>query len=336
VAADLKIIEQSAKIVWNFEEVKAELRAHVEKYVGLVVNDDNLKGMEATQKEIAALRLKVSKFRLAVKAENEKPYLAFEVQAKELLKLIEDVEVPIKDQILKYEDDRREKKRVDCVAQIASVAAELSLNEEYVRQIVVDEKWLLRGAKKGEVKEAIQMRVCWFLDIQRKAVEAATFKAQKIEMAKFMIESLSVGLISPLKFEDIENRIDSLDIGSLKANIEAEVAKRRDREAAAAEAAVIKAAAEAKAAEDREIAITNKIAAGVQAAADKAMADAKAEEIKQEEVNLAPIADVQKVAARFDVQLDLIFVTAAECKVVEALLRAQGIEYRAAVKKSVA
>ena len=238
MAMELKVIENVQKLSWNFEDIKKELAAHIERYANLVVNDDNLPDMEKTHKEIASLRVKISKFKTAVKRDFIKPYEQFEVEVKQLLYLVEKAEMPIKDQIDKYEAARRDKKRVEVQGWINNTATEYGLDEKYSSQIVVDEKWLNRTATKKGTIEDIQMRVAWFLDVQSKDREAETFRQQKVEMAKFLCETLSTGLVTPLSFAEVENRIDAMDIGALRAYIENEVAKRKAREERAAQQAI--------------------------------------------------------------------------------------------------
>jgi hypothetical protein len=235
---EMKIIENVQKFTWNFDDIKKELTDHVKKYDGLVVNDDNLADMENTQREIASTRTKLSKFRLAVKKELDKPFEVFDHQVKELLGLVENVERPIKDQLEKYENRRRKEKSQQVQQLIDDISAELGLSDKYSKNIAIADKYLNRGQKNSDTKEDIQFKIAYFLDIQQKDIEAATFKQQKVEMAKFMCESLSAGLTTPLRFEEIENRIDSLDIGALRLNIEKEVASRKEREDRAARLAV--------------------------------------------------------------------------------------------------
>ena len=63
----------------------------------------------------------------------------------------------------------------------------------------------------------IYQKAAWFLDVQKKEIDAENFRQQKIEMAKFMCESLSAGLATPLTFAEIEHRLESFDIASMKA-----------------------------------------------------------------------------------------------------------------------
>lgn len=239
VVIEPKKLDLVQKLDWNFQEIKSNLSAHIKRYANLVVTSDNLKSMETTQKEIAGLRIKLSKFRLAVKGDMEKPIKEFEQEIKELTGLVESVEKPIKDQLEVYEQKRRETKRIEVQAIINKVSAELELDEQYSSQIAIDDSWLNRGAKKKAVTEEIQGRVCWFLDIQAKDRQAVLFKEQKVEMAKILCQSLSAGLATPLTYEEIESRIDSFqDILAVKSFIENDVAQRKEREDRAAKLAM--------------------------------------------------------------------------------------------------
>lgn len=235
---ELKVLENVQKLSWNFEDVKKELTSQIEKYTNLVVSETNLAEMEKTQKDIAGLRIRLQKFRLEVKKDFEKPFEEFEQQIKVLASLIESTEKPIKDQIQKYEDKRREAKRTECQDLIIAVAAKIGLEEKYRDQIVIDEKWINRGSKIKAIKEDIQMKVVYFLDQQKADKEAETFRQQKIEMAQFMIESLSKDLATPLTFADVENKIEYLNIGELRTYIENQVAARKEREERAAQQAL--------------------------------------------------------------------------------------------------
>jgi hypothetical protein len=225
-----KIIENVQKLSWNFEDMKQDLTDNIKKYVGLVVSETNLAEMEKTQREIASMRTKLNKFRLATKKRLDKPYDEFKMQIDQLLDLVGNVEIPIKDQIDKYEQQRRKIKIEEIQQFIITSSNELGLQDKFSDQIVIDDRWLNRGQNIKDTQDEVNIKICWLLDIQQKEIEAATFKQQKIEMAEFMVESLSAGLVTPLTFSEIESKIDSLDIGSLKAYITGEVGKRRERE----------------------------------------------------------------------------------------------------------
>ncbi|HMM20602.1 MAG TPA: DUF1351 domain-containing protein [Selenomonadales bacterium] len=240
LAIDLepKMLKLVQEFDWNFAEIKTALAGKVERYAGLVVTEDNLTDMEKAQREIASLRVKIGKFRLQIKRELEKPYEKFELQIKELVGLVEDVERPLKDQLEVYENKRRDAKSSEVQAIIDEIANQVGLEAKYTSQIVIADKWLNRGTAKKEITDEIQMRVAWFLDIQNQEHQAEFFRAQKAEMAKLLCQSLSAGLATPLTYEEVEPRIEAMnDILAVKAYIEGEVARRKELEAKAAAAA---------------------------------------------------------------------------------------------------
>lgn len=321
---ELTILKQVQEFQWNFEQVKQNLQEHIQQYSNLVVNEDNLKDMEKTQKEIASLRTTLGKFRLEVKRQLDKPYQVFEMQVKELAELIESAERPIKDQIDKYETMRREQKAYEVQELINKTAAELGLDEKYSSQIVIADKYLNRTQKWSDTKEDIQMKVAWYLDIQQKDRESETFRQQKIEMAKLMCETLSAGLATPLRFEEIQNRIDSFDIGGLRKHIEDEVASRKQREERAAQIAIEKAEREKREEAERQ----------ERARLAEEDRQRKVEEAARKEAEKKPAAPIAPLAPKplYNAQFVIYGVTEAEIKKVRDWLSCELIEYQHAVK----
>ena len=245
VAIDLepKTLSLVQEFSWNFEEIKTALASKIAQYAGLVVTDENLKDMEKTQKEIVSLRVKISKFQLQVKRELAKPYGNFELQIKDLSGLVESVERPIKDQLDVYENKRRAEKSIMVQAMINELSQQMGLEEKYSQQIVVADNYLNRTTTKKEITEDLQMKVAWFLDIQSQDRQVELFKAQKAEMAKLLCQSLSAGLATPITYEEIQCRIETMaDILAVKAYIENEVSRRKELEARAAAQAAERAA----------------------------------------------------------------------------------------------
>jgi hypothetical protein len=278
---DLKVVEQVQKFVWNFEDIRKELKAHIAQYSKLVVNDDNVLEMENTKREIASLRVKISKFKVFVRRELEKPYQEFELQVKDLLALVESVEKPIEEQLYKYEVKRKEEKAKLVQQWINEISAELGLEEKYSSQIAIADKYLNRTQKSKDTKDDIQMKVCWFLDIQKKEQESERFRQEKIEMARFLVESLSAGLTTPLTFAEVEGKIESLDIVGLRTHIETEVSRRREREEKAAKQALERAEQERLAQEQARIKAEQE---AIERAAREEVERAAAEQREQERI----------------------------------------------------
>lgn len=233
-----KVTEQNLIFAWNFEALKAELTRIVEKYNGLVVTDETVEDSEKTHREIVSLRVGITKFKSKVKAELDKPYKVFDGQIKELLGIVDSVESPIVDQLQKYEDNRRTEKSANIKRYIAKLATDNCLDEKYVSQIVIADKWLNRTQKWSDTDNDIKEKFVFFLEMQKKEKESAAFRQEKIEMAKIMCETLSAGLATPLTFAEIENRVDSFDVTGLKEHIQKLVAERKEREQRAAQRAL--------------------------------------------------------------------------------------------------
>ena len=192
---NLQPVERSKtpfKISWNFAELKAQLETSLKTYVGLVVTAENLPSMSKTHREIVTLRTGLEKFRKSVKGEAEKPIKEFESQVKELAALIATVETPIKEQIDKYDLQRREIKKAAVQKIIDGLIGEYHLTT-LSDQLVILDKHLTKGADELDT----------LADLRAKAQEL-----QKEEMAmelhaSFISErcaaiSLNHGLNSPI------------------------------------------------------------------------------------------------------------------------------------------
>lgn len=156
---DIKVKEfQAPIIVINYETLKAELEKSLEDYRGLIVTEDTLAGCKAAQKELASLRVKIDTYRKDKKKELEKPIKNFEAQCKELISLVERVELPIKDGIQVFDDQKRAEKRQQAQNIAAEVAAASGLNEKYTAKLDVLDKYTNLTATAKAVREDLETR----------------------------------------------------------------------------------------------------------------------------------------------------------------------------------
>lgn len=198
---EIELNKQLPVISMNFEEVKTSLAETVARYKGIIVTEDGLQDCKATQKELAGLRIKIDNYRKEVKKEMSKPIEHFENQCKELVKLIEDAETPIKQGILVFDNAKREEKRQAALTIIAEVAKEHQLSEKYARQVNVLDKYTNLTAKPSEVKKDVEQRVYLLLQEQNKELEM-------LEILKDTIENANKGIKTPLKLEDFQNLLN--------------------------------------------------------------------------------------------------------------------------------
>ena len=127
----------------NFDEVKLSLNDTMSKYRGIVVTEESLRKCKVTQKDLARLRNSIDSYRKNVKKEMEKPIREFESQCRELIKLISEVEKPIKDGIKIYDDKRREEKRLKAIEYIKESIKNHKLKEEYASKLKIKNQYLI-------------------------------------------------------------------------------------------------------------------------------------------------------------------------------------------------
>lgn len=228
---ELQVLESDFKFAWNFEDVKASLADYTEKYVGLVVSEDNLKEMEATGREVASLRTKVEKFRKAVKADMDKPYKAFEKQVDELKTIISNIENPIKDQLQKYEDERIAKVKDELLKYVTETAKSIGLREDNAH-ISILAKWTNRTAKKTDVRQEICVELDHRLAEQRNEDNRIYLEKQKEELLTQLCASNSelFSLQTPLIPREIKHLTNDAQLNELADIVKNECKERAERE----------------------------------------------------------------------------------------------------------
>ncbi len=199
---NLNITEQQLPVItFNFEEMKEALKARLSEYSGLVVTDGNLSICKAQQKELAGMRIKIDNYRKDTKKEMSKPIAEFEDKCKQLIKLIEDAEKPLKEGIQVFDDKKRDEKRKVAEQIIKVVVTEKGLTEKYAQQLTVLDKYTLLGAKAGEVREDVEQRAFILLGEQNKEKEM-------LEIIKGTIDNANKNIKAQMKIEDFQRLID--------------------------------------------------------------------------------------------------------------------------------
>ena len=215
-----KIEKQEFNFQWNHEEVKEYLISATEKYAGLVVTDENLKDMEKAKREITSIRTAIQKFQIRGKSELRKPVNVFDEQCKELLKVVNAVEAPLKEQLDKYETVRRDKLTAQISREYAAKATAVGLLEKYW-QLDIDEKWLNKTAKWSETCVSIDHLKAELIDSRKEIRDLCIEKA-----------NIKYNLASPINADDVLNDTEIIDasVSEIKARIEAFARNRKEVE----------------------------------------------------------------------------------------------------------
>jgi hypothetical protein len=154
------------------------------------------------QKELAGVRIKIDTYMKDKKKELSKPIDVFESQCKELIKLIEDAEKPIKEGVSIFDNQKREEKRQEALKVITEVAQAHQLNEKYASQLTVLDKYMNLTASKREVLADVEQRA-FFLKEQQTAEE------ERLEIIKDAIENVNKNISIKLSLIDFQRLIDS-------------------------------------------------------------------------------------------------------------------------------
>jgi hypothetical protein len=233
---ELQVLTHVQEFKWNFEEIKASVAGYMEKYIGLVVTDDNLRDMEAAQKECATVRVKLDSFRKEQKKIMELPIVKFENEVKELLELVKQAESPLKDQIQKYEDARIERRENEIQEFAKEQAGMRGLRDENFTQFVILPEWTRRTAKEASTNKAVIKTIDLLVEHQKNADEAKLLREQKTELIAKMCEIYSRTLKTTITPEDIVHLTKDATLPQIPEIIMNAATKRMELETTAAAA----------------------------------------------------------------------------------------------------
>lgn len=117
---------QTPPIVWNFEEIKAELEAEMKKYKALVYTDDNIKEAKQDRALLNKVVKELNDKKLVVKRNYCAPYEVFENQVKELQAIVNNTNANIDAAVKEYEERKKAEKKDDIVAAYNEIFGKLT------------------------------------------------------------------------------------------------------------------------------------------------------------------------------------------------------------------
>lgn len=145
-------------IIFNFEELKAELRQRLVKYDGLVVTVDAIKDAKADRATLNKLKSALNERRKEIKKQYLEPYMDFENKINELIKLIDEPCLLIDEQIKVFESSQKEEKMNKLRDYWQANAGELTQFVNFEKQIF-DERWCNAGARLVTTVKIIQEKI---------------------------------------------------------------------------------------------------------------------------------------------------------------------------------
>ena len=144
--------------IQNFEELKAELTESLKKYENLSYTEDQLSMAKKDRAKLNAFKNALDDRRKEIKKQCLEPYEAFEVQAKELIAMVNEPIKAIDTQIKDYESIKKQEKR-EAIQQYFDDAVG-DLFQILTLDKIFNDKWLNTSTSmasiKKDINEAIQ------------------------------------------------------------------------------------------------------------------------------------------------------------------------------------
>ena len=224
-----QILSADLSITTNFEDVKNNLQAITEKYKGLVVTDQNQKDMEKTLREVVSLRTSIQKFEVNGKRKLRKPVDQFAEACKELLKIVNEAERPLREQLDAYEARRQEGVTKVIRHKYEELALAAGLREEF-RSCDILSKWMNKTAKLKDTYEDIARLVSEQATAQKQHDDLKELRNSRRELALLQIEKANrdYALATPITEDFLTDELLDTSAEIIKNTINEEALRRHE------------------------------------------------------------------------------------------------------------
>lgn len=224
-----QILSADLSITTNFEDVKNNLQAITEKYKGLVVTDQNQKDMEKTLREVVSLRTSIQKFEVNGKRKLRKPVDRFAEACKELLKIVNEAERPLREQLDAYEARRQEGVTKVILHKYEEMALDAGIREEF-RSCEILSKWMNKTAKLKDIYEDISRLVSEQATAQKQHDDLKELRNSRRELALLQIEKSNrdYALATPITEDFLTDELLDTSAEIIKNTINEEALRRHE------------------------------------------------------------------------------------------------------------
>lgn len=142
------------ELSFNFEELKAELAAQLERYNGLIITEDTIKAGKEDRAKLNKLKSAIDTRRKEVKKQWNEPYNVFEGKIKEVLALVDAPIQAIDTQLNRYEEERKAEKKDD-IYELYHEIVPSEVKGILLFDRIFDARWLNKGASMDEIEQDI-------------------------------------------------------------------------------------------------------------------------------------------------------------------------------------
>jgi hypothetical protein len=230
----VKIELTQAKISLNYDELKEAIEGYLEKYQGVVVTPDTVKDGKDLIKEINLTRKDLDTRRKSVAAKASEPVKVFDAQMKELVALHDTALNEIRDQINKFEDEKKVEIAAQLQEKLEYLWKELRIREEFKKARIDGLVLLSSQTAKGKLTAKAAGEI-----VNRVQADRSMQTQTDYRLSELAVKSYEAGLVSPLNRGHIEHFIFDDEDGyrqKLSALLNSEI--QREEEAVAKRAAI--------------------------------------------------------------------------------------------------
>lgn len=224
-----QILSADINVTTNFEDVKKNLQTITEKYKGLVVTDQNQKDMEKTLREVVSLRTSIQRFEVNGKRKLRRPMDQFADACKELLKIVNEAERPLREQLDAYEARRQEGVTKVILHKYEELALDAGLREEF-RSCDILSKWMNKTAKLKDTYEDIARLVSEQTAVQKQHDDLKELRNSRRELALLQIEKANrdYALATPITEDFLTDELLDTSAEIIKNTINEEALRRHE------------------------------------------------------------------------------------------------------------
>lgn len=253
---EVKVNKSLGTIESNLDAVKASIESYIKDYENYAVSEDTVKDSKQLVSDLRKQQKALDAERKHIKKDWNAPFTEWEKKAKDVIALYDKPILLINDQLLKFEEDRKSKKRADIRVAYVEVVAAIDMNnelEDYCPiEKIYDSKWENASVSMKSIKEEIQQK------LEAVGMQIDTIRSMESEFEDKGME----------EFKKTLNLQSAVQLMNQYKKQKEEILARQEEER--------------KAKEERERLEAERIAAEQRAAEEKAEAERRAADVKEE------------------------------------------------------
>lgn len=159
----VKVNKNLGTIDSNLDAVKTSIESYIKDYENYAVSEDTVKDSKQLVADLRKQQKALDDERKQIKKEWNSPFTEWEKKAKDVIALYDKPIILINDQLLKFEDDRKAKKKKEIKAAYLQIVATIDMNnelEDYCPiEKIYDAKWENASVSMKIIIEEIQQKL---------------------------------------------------------------------------------------------------------------------------------------------------------------------------------